>query len=735
MKTILSIVFILFTSVISVFSGTINGVVRDARSGLPISGAIIRIDGTAMGARSVQNGKFGIVKVPAGKINLKVSMIGYENAEQSIMLLADTTIVFVELSLIAKAVNTGDIVVSAGKRTQTLQEVPVTIALMDQNAIQQRNNTRIDEALRYVPGVNIARDQVNIRGSSGFALGIGSRVALLLDGFPMLSADNGDMKFDALPMMEVERVEVIKGAGSALYGTGALGGVVSLFTRKPTDTLSGKVRTYGGIYTQPRYEQWRVFDSPPELYGVDASASMRINKFEFLALGGIRFDRSYRLFEDSKRWNGFLKTGYTFDDKGNTKINLFVNAASEDKADWVYWNSLDSATRPPTGTNLNRRTVSDKLATAAEFRHFFEDQSFLLIRSGIFQTEFRNTGLLPTEEEISSKALASNSEIQYSASLAKGIFLTSGANFTYNRVNSRIYGIKSQIINSVYTQAEFKPFEEEMIFTIGARLDNEKTDGAQVNTEISPKIGFNYTLLPGIQLRASAGRGFRAPTVAERYAALRFQGVRVEPNLAILPEQSWSFEIGSSALLPSAWLMPIMVDFSYFQNEMRDLVEPLFTPVGTVQFQNVTKARVQGIELTARTGFTSWLGWESSITLMRPRDLILDQTLAYRSAVLWYNRAMLTLFTGLEVQADYRFISRIETIDQRIVSLGFIVDADARVPVHALDIRFIARGNDLMSVPVNFTLNIRNALDYYFSEILGNLAPNRQITLQAEYNF
>jgi iron complex outermembrane receptor protein len=199
------------------------------------------------------------------------------------------------------------VIVSAGKRTQSVQEVPVSVTLLDQQAIQQRNVNRIDEVLRYVSGVNVARDQVSIRGSSGFALGIGSRVALLLDGFPMLSADNGDMKFDALPMPEINRVEVVKGAGSALYGTGALGGVVSLFTRTPVDTARIMVRTYAGFYTQPRFEQWQVHDAPPPLYGIDMSYGQRFDNLELTVLGGTRYDKSYRLTDQSRRYNLFTK--------------------------------------------------------------------------------------------------------------------------------------------------------------------------------------------------------------------------------------------------------------------------------------------------------------------------------------------------------------------------------------------------------------------------------------------
>ena len=75
----------------------------------------------------------------------------------------------------------------------------------------------------------------------------------------MLSGDNGDIKFDVMPVGDVERVEVVKGAGSALYGTGALGGVVSMFTSTPTEELQINGRLYGGLYTDLRHETWQEY--------------------------------------------------------------------------------------------------------------------------------------------------------------------------------------------------------------------------------------------------------------------------------------------------------------------------------------------------------------------------------------------------------------------------------------------------------------------------------------------
>lgn len=735
MKLIIMIA-LLFTLSTDSFAGSISGTIKDSETNEVLSGSIIRIKNTSIGIKSDNKGNFLLDNLANGIYTIRITYIGYIASEHTLTITDKQPNQSMVVYLLPKSLNASEIVVSAGKRSQSIQEVPVSISLLDQQQISQRNTTRIDEVLRYVPGVNVSRDQVSIRGSSGFALGVGSRVALLLDGFPMLSADNGDMKFDALPMMEINRVEVIKGAGSALYGTGALGGTVSLFTRTPSDSARTIIRTYGGIYTQPIYEQWRVYDSPPALYGIDIGYSKKFDNLELTMNVGNKYDKSYRLSDNSYRWSGYGKVGYQFDKRGMSKLTFFINAASEERGDWVFWNSLDSATRPPTGTNPNRRTESGKIASALEFKQFFSDQSFLMIRSGVFITNYKNTNLLPGEEQIASDALSWNSEIQYSASISSGVFLTSGINTVMNSVQAPIYGAKTQIFMSGYSQAEIKPGIENLICTAGARIDAEKTADAEQNIEISPKLALSYLSPFGIQFRASAGRGFRAAAVAERFAALRFQGITVEPNMNVKPEYSWSYECGATTAIPLSGEQDILLlDISYFQNELSDLIEPSFTPSGNIKFQNVTKARVTGLELGLRSMLTGGYSFETSLTLMKPEDLILKQTLYYRSSVLWYTRMSIPIIEDLLLQTDYRFISRTEMMDPRLAALGFIKDADARVPNHICDMRLIARLHNWVQIPISVTLNAKNIFDYYYTEIMGNLAPIRQLSIQAEYIF
>ena len=96
---------------------------------------------------------------------------------------------------------------------------------------------------------------MDIRGSTGFARGVGSRVLMLLDGHPALSADGGEVIWESLPLLDLDQVEVVKGAYSALYGSNALGGVVNLVTKPVDDRPRTAVRVHAGVWTpQSEYQ-------------------------------------------------------------------------------------------------------------------------------------------------------------------------------------------------------------------------------------------------------------------------------------------------------------------------------------------------------------------------------------------------------------------------------------------------------------------------------------------------
>ncbi|MES2764490.1 MAG: TonB-dependent receptor [Bacteroidota bacterium] len=717
--------------------GIVAGIVQDSKTKAPLSGITLRIEGTALGGSTDREGKFILHSVPPGRYILLSSAVGYRITKTDFTL-QDQDSVFLNVEITPVYLQESELIVSAGKRVQAVHDVPVSVVVVDERAIRQRNITKIDDLLRYIPGVSVSGNQVSIRGTSGFTLGFGSRTLMLLDGFPMLSADIGDIKFDALPLFDIERVEVVKGASSALYGNAALGGIISFITREPREYPEFRFRSYEGIYTVPKYDGWRHTQQLSRMDGFDASYSQKIGPVSWIFSGGIKGDNSYRAFDDSYRWNVFSKISFV--PAPSTSIFVLANHAYEDHANWSYWRNLKNATLPPEGTDMSERLRGFKTTLVGEFKQIISNAHYFIIRGGSYITEFQNNVGLASQSFQKSRALANNIELQANSRYNEKILFTYGGAFIRNDVLSNIYAdnsglflSKGQYISSGYAQTEFTNLDG-IIVTLGSRLDAEKTFGEKSNIQFSPRFGMSYASPIGAKLRISAGRGFRAPSVGERSVVMQLQNFKLFSNSDISPEKSWSFELGANHNI-NILDAPFTYDIALFQNELYSLIEPVFTGNDKIQFRNATRARVQGIEI----GIKGWLlkervGIESSVMAMYPKDITLQEPLKYRPNVQWQSHILMPV-GAVEFHADYRFQSRVEKIDENFILLNFPKNADSRVAIHVLDIRAVLDFKKINQIPISLTLNAKNLLDYYYTEVIGNLAPTRSFSLQFDTKF
>lgn len=709
-------------------TNTLHGVITDRTTGDPVKAATVRVEGTQLGSHSDKNGRFTIGPVAEGRIMLIISCIGYETIRQSIFIRpqqTDAVITLAPTSIVAR-----DVVVTASKRTQAVQDVPISVAILTAADFSDRAITRLDEALRYVPGMTVVGDQVNIRGASGFALGVGSRTAVLLDGFPLMSGDNGDVKFDVLPVADLEKVEIIKGAGSALYGTGAIGGVVNMVTRQPEHGHSISARLYGGAHTLPRYEQWKYRDHPSPMFGADVRYASASGPLSVAISGGIRQSESYRDLDDRVGGYAFLRTTWKAVPSGTLKA--FLLASSEEAQNTIYWESLSRATFPSGSQNPHETLISRKLSAGVEWLQVFSPNTFLTIRPTLYVTDFYNRISGIRADSNASTAVAANTEAQLTWLPVADVVLTSGLSTRLNHVRSDIYGSNIQELYSAYSQLELSGLSN-LTLTLGGRFDYEHTASLAAIYQFSPKAGATYRVTEDFTLRASVGRGFRAPTVAERYARIRYGPFAVQPNPSLMSELAWSYETGASLNLKE--VLPASIDIALFGSELWDLIEPTFTlssPDLPIQFLNVTRARILGVELVGRVFPSNNIVAEVGVTLMDPRDLNLESVLKYRSTSLLYCRGTWNPVDGVTLQADYRFSNRVVNIDPMLVNL--IPDADARVSAHVVDARIQMRIGAVQTVPVTASLIGRNIFDYYYSEMPANLAPTRALMFQVQYN-
>ncbi len=726
MRTVAVVILCFNISLLTVWAqGVIEGTVVSQRTGRPIPGATVMLKNAQRGAITQPDGRFRITGVPSGQYLLTVRSLGYHPYHRSLQLKAGDTL-RLHIALQPAAIEMQRVVIAASKRVQSAQEVPVSVSVVDLQNIELRAQTQLDYVLRYVPGVYVTRDQVNIRGTSGFALGIGSRTFVLLDGFPFLSGDGGDIKFDALPLFVARNVEIVKGGGSALYGSGALGGVVNVVTASADDVAAPTVRLRikGGMYSLPKYEEWRYRSSPPPFLSVDLGYAQRWSQFGIIAAAGMDYDQGYHAFFDSQRYRGFFKVEWK---QQHHQLRFLSNIAINDRADWVYWRSLRYATLPPEDVDTNQRVVSKKFFGGLQWQYFLSPTIVSDLKLSLYRTAFATLAQGKQVTDFQSTANSWNIEEQLTATFGSNLTLTGGIQLVWNQILRSFVGTRNQRLLAIYGQGEWKygPW----IFTFGARGDMELLDTPRTQqAEISPKLGLVYQPAAFLQFRASIGKGFRIPTMGERFSGLRYGPFQVRENPALKPEENWSAELGTTY----QWFWsdaPWQTELTLFYNALSNLVEPRLLEGAIIQFVNVPSAVVRGIEYSL-TGWLpgQWLGLQLHLLAVDPWNLTERRFLKYRSRWLLQGQFTVQPFSMLQVAVEYRYQKKFDAVDTEVARI--IPDADARVDAHILDLRCRLDLQRWIHLPFQLTLNIENALNYYYTEVLANLAPFRSFSLQ-----
>ncbi len=708
--------------------GVVYGTVRDT-AGAAIPRVQLRVMNTELRTTVEANGHYRIAAIPAGRVVLNAWLIGYRQAFDTVEVVGGDS-VQVDVILTPSPLTVGPIVVTAAKRSQFLDQAVTSVALVSDSEIARRAVSTVDEAVNKAPGVLFLNGQVNIRGSSGFVEGLGSRVLLLVDGVPANQGDRGGIDWDMLPLDEVDRVEVVKGAGSSLYGSAAFGGVVNLITHDIPVGVHGRVRATAGAYANPPESVWQFRDYTGGLGGLDVTGSYGSQELRgSLTLGG-RHSDGYREQDRSDQWEtGGKAEWHPAPDTRVTASGSWTSHQYQVGDPWCELNKCDNrglAFQPfmIDTSNQGNYTRSDKGYLAATIERTPSARFSWQARGSWLRTHFTDLHKGPDDFGVANRFGA---ELRGEAHAARGGVVTVGAEASYSDVTSNIFtGVTAATSDTVrsHDQTAFAAYGEgehqagRVRLTAGARMDFIARDGGSVSSVLSPRVGAVLPTRAGTW-RASIGAGFRAPSLAELFVSTSAFGYRVIPNPDLQHETAWSFELGNAAALGSR----ARLDAALFWTEARRLIEPVFTrdtagnPV--IQFQNVARARLRGLDLfLVATPFPWNLTTSLSYTFLDTRDDSTGLVLAFRPKHL----ATLSADYGwrsLSVGADFRFVSRIEEIE-----LAGPYAGDPRVAAKVLDLRAGWEGG-----PVSVRLLMNNLLNYMYSLTPGTLEPVRTMSV------
>lgn len=700
--------------------GAIKGMVMSMADRERLAGVNVVVRGTLRGASTDSWGEFLVADIPTGTYAVVFSIVGYQRETVDKVEVAEGQTVELVVRLTPVPIQTEAVVVSASKREQSILEVPVSVSVLDASGIAYRNLMTVDEALRYIPGVNMTEFQVNVRGSSGYSRGVGSRVLLLVDGIPLLTGDTGELNYETIPINLVERIEVVKGASSALYGSNALGGVINVITRAVAEKGETRVRCYGGLYGGPSHSQWEWGGGTRSLNGQSLSHSQRFNDLGLMLFACRQQDDGYRQNDFKRRYNGFLRLKY--DISSFQTLGVTFNVLNQKRGSFLYWKDLAYALVPP-DDQQDDIVESTRFFLSGIYNHIISNTLLYSVKGMWFRNKFWDNVSTSGDNSLSDVV---RSEVQ-ATWLASAIqTLTLGVEGNIEKVDADLFGKRSGSGAAVYAQDEILVMEQ-VRATLGARFDFQNVDSLESSSQLNPKMGLSYTPKLGTTVRASFGMGFRTPSVAEAFVRTQVSGLVIEPNPNLKPERSYSYELGLSQMLGDAAL----IDVAVFQNEFKNLIESGFNPAGNGQFNNVTKARIQGVEVSAKVGlFNKTLFLESGYTYVYPKDRTKDDILKYRPRHLLYISALVRAGVA-SFGADFRYVSRIERIDEEFVRLGIVKDGDQRVATYVTDIQAGADFS-IIGVSIIANLNVKNVLQYNYVELIGNLAPPRTVVLSLE---
>lgn len=710
LKKLILIYLLLFIKSIDAQTFSISGRVTDPEFN-PIPAVNVYILNSNFGDATDEKGFYSIKNIPPGIYELEISAIGYAKKRHKVVV--ENSAVKFDFILIPEAIKTDEVIVSAGKYEQKKSELPVSTEIIYGTKLIERNFRNLEMAMRFVPGVNMTEDQISIRGSSGYSRGAGARALVTIDGLPFYTGDTGEIVWEMIPTTEIQRIEIIKGAASSLYGSSAIGGVVSAITKDISSFPRTMFNAYYGFYDKPYHKEWHWSGKLRPFNGITVSHSNSFDKFGFnLSLTRLE-DLSYRRDDFSKKYIGFLKMQYSFDMKSS--LTFLANSFNKRAGNFLYWKDSRNALINSDFVS-STRIETNRYLVGLIYKNLLSEKSFLSLKGSYYRNNFSDNG---SPANISTSHLL-RLETQLTSSLGERVILTSGAEVIPSKVKSNLFGEPDAISAGLYSVADIS-FDFPIIISAGLRYDFGKLDSLEASGSLSPKVGINFKLYDNLIFRSSLGTGFRNPSLAEAFTSTSTSGIIVKPNPKIKPERNVTFEFGVNYSL-----QPIIeFDFAIFQNEYFEMIEANVDPRdGKIFFDNLLRARIQGFEAaTSLNIIPGILRANAGYIFLHSKDVDEGKALKYRpkhslTGALEFNN----WHFGLGIY--FRYQSRVEEIDNELIDLGIVRDGNLRVPIYQTDLNL---SYDLISfgIPAAIYFNVKNLFNYNYVELVGNLKPIR----------
>lgn len=625
------------------------GDVKSAKTREHLPFASVGVKGTSIGTIADASGHFKLANLPIGKLTIVVSSMGYKALEKEVVMEKGKAVtVFFDLE--EDVLNLEQVVVTGTRTEHFIKDVPVRTEVITAKSIENKNASNIYQALEGVPGIRVENQCQYCNFTMVRMQGLGAEhTQVLINGQPMYSGLAGVYGLQQLSTVDIDKIEVVKGAGSALYGSGAVAGAINVVTKEPgfipSTTLDVQMGSYGtnkydisssmrnekgniglSIFAQ-RYTEGAIDQTGPGENKTEVSQKDGVSDRVMTNLTNAGFG----FYVD----NAFLK---------NDKLiirgkSVFEKREGGTMTDDYYRNPLTDGTenittdRYEASVSYDKR-IKDRSGINFNFAYVKHDRnatndSYLgdyMATHGDSVPDLRNmrpyladensfTATLSYNTKVGQHSLIAGAQSFYDKLEESGMYVVVDENSSFLGQSYRSVGIKSAREFGLFIQDEWA-ISNKLMLVPGVRLDfhksgEEYTADQQVfvsnsfpktdfsETAVNPRVAVKYELTEKITLRANAGTGFRAPYGFSEDLHLCSGSPRVWKSSDLEAETSLSYNFSADY-----YGEKIRISTNLFRTDLKNKIG--FTDADAnvsalgydYQWKNIDDAFVQGIELS-----------------------------------------------------------------------------------------------------------------------------------------
>lgn len=579
----------------------------------------VALKGTTIGTVTDATGHYFLKNLPEGEFMLEVSSIGYKTVTRKVVLKKGKTLEE-DFEIEEDAVALDGVVVSANRSETTRRLAPTLVNVVDLKLFEQTNSTTLAQGLSFQPGVRVESNcqncgfqQVRINGLDG------PYTQILLDSRPIFSALSGVYGIEQIPASMIERVEVMRGGGSALFGSSAIAGTINIITKEPIRNSGMLSHTLTGI-------GGNAFDNSTSLNASLVTDDQRAGLYIF---GQNRHRAAYD--HDDDGYSEIPKLhGQTVGFRSYLKTSLYSKLTFEYHHMEEFRRGGDLLNRPPHEANIAEQVEHSINGGGLKFDYFSPDEKhrFNVFASAqhIDRNSYYGGGQDPNAYG-KTNDLNWMAGSQYIYSFGKCIFmpsdLTVGIEFNQDKLKDNMWGYNRQVnqtvkIGSAFLQNEWK--NDKWGILIGGRLDKHNLID---NIIFSPRANLRFNPTEDINFRLSYSSGFRAPQAFDEDLHIE----NVGGSVAMIQLSDNLKEERSQSLSASADVYQRLGDF-----QVNFLVEGFFTKLNDVFAltdaeeengiltrvrYNAPGARVMGLTLEGKLAYRNLFQFQAGLTLQQ----------------------------------------------------------------------------------------------------------------------